>query len=189
MHFADSQTTAIYFFWFSLSLAFWSAQALYARAFYAAGDTLTPMIASSIVTAASIPMYAALYHTFSTRGLAIASDLGIVANTLVIAILLHRRKLVPANEFKWGELGKALITAAFAGVLSYFVAKRVIISHNHLADLYSLALVSLTWAAAVALGLWLTKSRLPGDLRRRRGVVYPRVAEREAEEISRGAEP
>src|SRR5579871_7039459 len=42
---SDTQTTAIYFFWFSLSLALWSAQGLYARAFYAAGDTLTPMAA------------------------------------------------------------------------------------------------------------------------------------------------
>jgi putative peptidoglycan lipid II flippase len=189
MHFADSQTTAVYFFCFSLSLAFWSAQALYARAFYAAGDTLTPMIASSIITAASIPIYAALYHSFSTVGLAIASDLGIIANTVVIAVLLHRRRLVPADELQWRELGKALITAAFAGVLSYFVAHRVMIQGSHWADLYSLALVSLTWAAAVALGLCLTKSQLPADLRRRKGVIYPRVAERQAEEISRGAEP
>src|SRR3982075_1119932 len=35
--FSDPQPTAIYFFWFSLSLALWSAQGLYARAFYAAG--------------------------------------------------------------------------------------------------------------------------------------------------------
>jgi putative peptidoglycan lipid II flippase len=189
MNFADSQTTAVYFFCFSLSLAFWSSQALYARAFYAAGDTLTPMIASSIITAASIPIYAALYHSFSTVGLAVASDFGIVANTVVIAVLLHRRRLVPADELQWGELGKALITAAFAGVLSYFVAHRVMIRGSHWADLYSLALVSLTWAAAVALGLWLTKSQLPGDLRRRKGVIYPRVAERQAEETSRGAEP
>src|SRR3954453_10408997 len=41
--FADSRQTALYFFWFSLSLVFWSAQAVYARAFYAAGNTLTPM--------------------------------------------------------------------------------------------------------------------------------------------------
>ena len=34
--FADSQHTALYFFWFSLSLAFWAAQGLYSRAFYAA---------------------------------------------------------------------------------------------------------------------------------------------------------
>src|ERR1700724_4214707 len=51
--FSDTQTTAIYFFWFSLSLALWSAQGLYARAFYAAGDTLTPMVAVSIITLAS----------------------------------------------------------------------------------------------------------------------------------------
>ena len=37
--FADSESTGIYFFWFSLSLALWSSQALYARAFYASGNT------------------------------------------------------------------------------------------------------------------------------------------------------
>src|SRR5438552_4401677 len=60
--FSDSRITAVYFFWFSLSLAFWSAQGLYARAFYAAGNTLTPMIASSVITLASLPMYAALFN-------------------------------------------------------------------------------------------------------------------------------
>ena len=48
---SDTQTTAVYFFWFSLSLALWSAQGLYARAFYAAGDTLTPMAAVTVITA------------------------------------------------------------------------------------------------------------------------------------------
>src|SRR2546425_2014796 len=92
--FSDSQQTASYFFWFSLSLAFWSAQGLYARAFYAAGDTLTPMVACSIITLLSLPIYSALFHTFSVIGLAIASDIGIIANGLTLAILLHRRGLV-----------------------------------------------------------------------------------------------
>src|SRR5450432_2181414 len=60
--FPDAQTSAIYFFWFSLSLALWSAQGLYARAFYAAGDTLTPMLAVSVITAASLPIYSILFH-------------------------------------------------------------------------------------------------------------------------------
>lgn len=188
LHFSDSQITAVYFFWFSLSLAFWSAQALYSRAFYAAGDTLTPMLACSLITVASIPMYAALYHALSTVGLAIASDVGIVANTVAIAILLHRRKLVPADELPWGELGKALITAVVAGLLSYRVANLVVYG-SHRADVYGLFLITLTWAAAVAAGLWLTKSHLLEDLRRRKGTIYPRVAERQAEELSRGAEP
>jgi putative peptidoglycan lipid II flippase len=188
LHFSDSQTTAVYFFWFSLSLAFWSAQALYSRAFYAAGDTLTPMVACSLITVASIPVYSALYHMLSTVGLAIASDLGIVANTLAIAVLLHRRKLVPMDELQWGELGKALITAVFAGLLSWRVASSIAYG-SHRADAYALCLITLTWAAAVAVGLWLTKSHLLEDLRRRKGTVYPRVAERQAEELSRGAEP
>src|SRR5579871_2186648 len=58
--FADTQTTAIYFFWFSLSLALWAAQGLYARAFYASGNTLTPMVAVSAITVLSLPMYSFL---------------------------------------------------------------------------------------------------------------------------------
>lgn len=187
--FSDSQTTGVYFFWFSLSLAFWSAQALYARAFYAAGNTLTPMVASSIITVASLPMYSALYHAFSTVGLAVASDLGILANTLAMAVLLHRRNLVRAGDLQWGELGKAAITAAVAGLLSYQVASGVRLHGSRMAEVESLGLITVTWAGAVAAGLWLTRSQLPGDLRRRRGVIYPRVAERQAEELSRGAEP
>ena len=187
--FSDSQETAIYFFWFSLSLAFWSAQGLYARAFYAAGNTLAPMVASSLITLASLPIYSALYHTFSTVGLAMASDLGIVANTLALAILLHRRKLVPTGELQWGELGKAGITAAVAGLLSQLVARAVTVSGSRTADVEALGLITITWAGAAAAGLWLTGSQLPHDLRRRKATAYPRVAERQAEELSAGIEP
>src|SRR3989475_12719858 len=117
--FSDSQHTALYFFWFSLSLAFWSAQALYSRAFYAAGNTLTPMIASSLITVASIPMYSALYRAFSTVGLAIASDVGIMANTLTLAVLLQRRKLNRIDRLNCWAIGKAGVTAVVPGVISY----------------------------------------------------------------------
>ena len=187
--FSDSQQTAVYFFWFSLSLAFWSAQGLYSRAFYAAGNTLTPMIASSVITLASLPLYSALYHTFSTAGLAIASDLGIVANTLALAILLHRRKLVPADQLPWGELGKAGVTAAVAGLLSSQVAHLVMVRGNRIADVEALGLIAMTWGAAVTAGLWLTRSQLLRDLRRRKTTPYPRVAEAQAEQLSAGIEP
>ena len=62
--FSDSLSTSVYFAWFSLSLALWSAQALYARGFYAAGNTLTPMVASSVITVASLPVYAAMFRKF-----------------------------------------------------------------------------------------------------------------------------
>ena len=184
----DSQATAVYFFWFSLSLAFWAAQALYARAFYAAGNTLTPMVASSIVTLASLPVYSALYRALSTVGLAIASDVGIVANTLVLAWLLHQRGLIPAGELPWGELGKAAVTAVFAGILGQRVAS-LVAPGSRRADLATFTLGAITWAATVALGLWLTRSRLLWDLRQRKGTAYPRVAEKQAEDTSKGIEP
>jgi putative peptidoglycan lipid II flippase len=185
--FADTQATGIYFFWFSVSLALWAAQGLYARAFYAAGDTLTPMVAVSVITAASLPVYSILFHAFGVVGLAWASDIGIGVNLLALALLLHRKKLVSLGELRWGELGKAAITAVIAGGISFEVAKIVPITPGHgsrVADLSQLALVSVTWAAAVAAGLWLLRSELPGDLRRRKGAVYPVVAHGESKEIS-----
>src|SRR5205807_10026053 len=62
--FSDSQHTALYFLCFSLLLAFWPAQALYSRAFYAAGTTLTTMIACSLNTLVSIIMYSSLIWIF-----------------------------------------------------------------------------------------------------------------------------
>jgi putative peptidoglycan lipid II flippase len=185
--FSDTQTTAVYFFWFSLSLALWSAQGLYARAFYAAGDTLTPMAAVSVITAATLPVYSALFHKFGVIGLAYASDIGIGANLLALAFLLHYKKLVPLGELRWGELGKAGVTAVIAGALSFEVAKIVPLASagmgSRSSDLLRLGLVSVTWAAAVAAGLWMLRSHLPGDLRRRKGVVYPAVAQGETKEI------
>jgi putative peptidoglycan lipid II flippase len=192
-NFADAQTTALYFFWFSLSLILWSAQGLYARAFYAAGDTLTPMTAVSIVTVASLPVYATLFHSFGVVGLAWASDIGIGANLVVLALLLHRKKFVPLGGLRWGELGKAAIVAGIAGGISVRVARVVPLTSVHtsrLADIAQLGLVSITWAAAVLLGLWLFRSELPRDLRRRKQTAYPAVAHGQSGEILRtGGEP
>lgn len=166
--FHDSRETAVYFFWFSLSLAFWSAQAQYARAFYAAGDTLTPMVAGTIIVVVSIPMYRQMFHLFDVAGLAMASGVGILMHTLALAWLLHRRKMVLLSELPWSELMKALFTAVFAAVASYWVGRRVVVSDSRTADLAALALVSLTWLVAVVSGLWLTKSSLPRELRRKK---------------------
>jgi putative peptidoglycan lipid II flippase len=168
LSFSDSRITAVYFFWFSLSLAFWSAQGLYARAFYAAGNTLTPMLASSVITIASLLVYSALYHALSAVGLVIASDIGIAANCLAIAFLLHHRKLVPAGGLEWGEIGKAFGASLFAGALSMEIAMLVNLQGSRIADIQSLALIVITWISSAAFGLWVTKSKLARDLRRRK---------------------
>jgi hypothetical protein len=54
---------------------------------------------------------------------------------------------------------------------------------SRVADLLQLGLISVTWAAATAVGLWILKSQLPNDLRRRKVTAYPAVAEGESKEI------
>jgi putative peptidoglycan lipid II flippase len=184
---SDTQTTAIYFFWFSLSLAFWSAQGLYARAFYAAGDTLTPMVAVTVITAASLPVYSLLFHHYGVVGLAFASDIGIGANLVALACLLHYRKMVSLRTLRWDELGKSAVTAAVAGGICFGVSRSLPLSgYSHrtkIVDLLQLGLISVTWAAAAAAGLWLLKSQLPNDLGRRKKIAYPAVAQTEGKEI------
>ncbi len=189
--FQDSRETALYFFWFALSLALWSAQALYARAFYAAGDTLTPMIASTIIVAASLPVYSAFFRHFGVTGLAMASDIGILMHTVALAWLLSRKKLVPLGGMPWPELTKAVGTAGLAAVVCYFVGRTIAVDGSRKADLQALALISVTWLAAVAAGLWLTKSNLPRELRRKKAAAVPNITlpEPVIERTTGGMEP
>src|SRR5271165_6197485 len=167
-HLQDSISTAVYFAWFSLSLALWSAQALYARAFYAAGDTVTPMVASTLIVVASLPIYSTMFHRFGFVGLAMASDLGILLHTVVIAWLLNYRKLVLLDGLPWGEVAKAFVTALAAAGVCYVVAGRAARAGNWRGDLWSLAAIGATWFLVVAAGLWITRSKLWKELRRRK---------------------
>jgi putative peptidoglycan lipid II flippase len=166
-NFQDAILTSSYFAWFSLSLALWSAQALYARAFYASGDTLTPMVASTLIVLASLPMYAAMFHRYGFTGLAMASDIGILLHTVAIALLLNYRKLVPLRDLPWTELAKALVTAVVAGSLCYEVSRLWGSTGNWRNDIVSLGTIGITWLITVAIGLWMTRSRLWADLRRK----------------------
>jgi putative peptidoglycan lipid II flippase len=189
-NFQDSRETAVYFFWFALSLALWSAQALYSRAFYAAGDTLTPMIASTIIVVASLPIYSALFHRFDVTGLAIASDIGILMHTVALAILLHRKKLVKLSGIPWLEMMKALATAMLAMAVC-FAARRTTVVNSREGDLLSLGVISVAWLAAVTVGLWLTKSNLPRELRRKKAPATPNLTapEQVVERTTGGVEP
>jgi putative peptidoglycan lipid II flippase len=123
----DTAQTAAYFAIFSIALFLWSAQAIYARAFYAAGNTLAPMIAGTIVTLVSLPIYAVLYRLHGTAGLAVASDIGIAMQTLVLAVLLHRRHMVSLVSLDYRELARCLA----AGVVSGAVVWAAIATSTH----------------------------------------------------------
>ncbi len=164
---ADALATSRYFALFALSLALWSAQGIYARAFYAARNTLTPAISGTLVTLCSIPIYALLYGHIGVTGLAIASDLGILAHTLALAILLHRAQLVSLASLDYTELSRALFAAALSYAAAAATVRYLPHPHGHPGDLTLILAASLLWAAISILALKLTGSKLLDQLRKR----------------------
>ena len=118
----DARLCSEYFAVFSISLFLWSAQAIYSRAFYAAGNTFVPMVASTIVTAVSLPIYDLFFHWHGAMGLAFASDIGIALQTLTIALLLHKRRMVSLASLDYAEMGRCLLSAFAGGAAAWLVA-------------------------------------------------------------------
>ena len=112
----DARECALYFAIFSISLFLWSAQAIYSRAFYAAGNTFIPMAAGTVVTLVSLPIYYWLYHLLGAMGLAVASDVGIALQTVSLAVLLHQRRMVSLASLDYAELGRCLLAGVGSGV-------------------------------------------------------------------------
>jgi len=166
----DATVTAHYFRIFAFSLALWSAQGIYARAFYAARNTLIPAISGTIVTVSSIPIYAFLFHHVGVSGLAIASDFGIVAHTLALALLLHRYGLVSIASLEWAELGKSLLAAVLAYAAVSLVMQADYVRHlrGYGADLCLIAVSTVLWGGLCFGILQLSGSGLPKQILRRR---------------------
>ena len=167
LHRPEAATIAAFFALFSVSLCLWSAQAIYARAFYATGDTLSPMVASTIVTILSVPVYWELYHAYGGMGLVIASNLGILAQTLVLAVMLHREGLVRLSGLGWAEVGKSLAAACAAGAVSTAILHAIRMQSGFRFDALVLAAATLAWLLVGWTSLRMMGSSLPGEVRRR----------------------
>jgi putative peptidoglycan lipid II flippase len=178
----EANQCALYFAIFSISLFLWSAQAIYARAFYAAGNTLVPMIAGTVVTLISLPIYDGLYHVRGAMGLAMASDIGIAMQTLLIAALLHRRRMVSLANLDLAEMSRCLLAAAIAGggaallawaIGALFAHAGGAYAHSHarLADLMILLAGTALWAVLLKWALEKTGSALPRVAMKRLGLA------------------
>jgi putative peptidoglycan lipid II flippase len=167
-HRSDAAATTQLFVILAGTLALWAVQGIYARAFYAASDTKTPAITGTLITVLSAPMYWALFHALGLRGLAIASDIGIFAQTASLAILLHRKRLVSFAHLEFAELARALLAAAIAYAATAVAAHFLPPVSTHPRDLLTIAAASLAWAAAAALTLLATGSHLPRQILHRR---------------------
>ena len=174
---SDARECAGYFAVFSISLFLWSAQAIYARAFYAAGNTLIPMVASTLVTLLSLPIYYSLYHGYGAIGLAIASDLGIAMQTIVLAVLLHLRRMVSLASLDYAEMGRCLLAAAVSGAgvgLVFWwlggMAHKAMPGQVYWIDLAVLAAGMVMWSAITKWVLEMSGSALPRVTMKRLGL-------------------
>ncbi len=163
---ADAADTSRYFTIFAVSIAMWSAQAIYSRSFYAAGNTLTPAIAGWCVTLISIPIYALLFQSMGVTGLAVASDIGMAISTITLAVLLHKYRLVHVQGLEYAELGRALLAAllAYAGVI--FCLQKLHPARGHEGDFVAIAVGTVIWLAICGGVLFATGSKLPRQLMR-----------------------
>jgi putative peptidoglycan lipid II flippase len=160
----DAQAMALYFGIFSISLCFWSAQAIYARAFYATGNTVTPMVAASLVTLASLPVYSLLFRLHGAPGLAVASDIGITVQATVFAVLLDRGRLVPLHGLDWKELGRSAVAMGLSFAALVGLRRVSPSAAPRLVELALLAASLIVWAGVSSGVLWMTGSTLPGQL-------------------------
>ena len=153
---------------FAISLAIWAVQGIYARAFYAASDTRTPAIAGTAIVVASIPMYWLMFRWMGLNGLAVASDVGIMAQTAVLAILLHKKRLVSLTHLEFNELGRAFAAAivAFAATASAVHFMRPVATIK--GDVVMIAAGSVVWAMAAFGVLYAVGSKLPAQILRRK---------------------
>jgi putative peptidoglycan lipid II flippase len=174
---ADARVCAGYFAIFSVSLFLWSAQAIYARAFYAAGNTFLPMAAGTVVTLVSLPIYYFLYLGYGAIGLAVASNLGITLQTVVLAVLLHQRRMVSLVSLDYAEMGRCLLAAvvsgAGVGLLFWWLggqAHKAMPGQVYWIDLAVLVAGAVLWCAVTKLVLEKTGSALPKVAMRRLGL-------------------
>jgi putative peptidoglycan lipid II flippase len=169
---ADARECAAYFTVFSISMFLWSAQAIYARAFYAAGNTFAPMAAGTVVTLVSLPLYAALFQWRGAMGLAIASDIGIAIQTVTIAIMLHQKQMVSLASVDYSEMGRCALAgvssglavwAIFTWLLGIFwrVLGRDLAATSRWVDLAILVLGTGVWLGLTKLALEKSGSMLP----------------------------
>jgi putative peptidoglycan lipid II flippase len=177
---SDVQLTAIYFALYSLGLFLWSAQAIYARAFYAAGVTWLPMLSSTVVMAVSFLFYGWGYRWHGAAGLALASDVGIALQALALAVLLHMRRMVSLASIEFDELGRCFVAAVAGGVAAFGLKTGVVwvavkfghaaMAETRWADGTLLLVGTLIWLVVVDWVLKKMGSALPGVMRRRLGL-------------------
>jgi putative peptidoglycan lipid II flippase len=148
---ANSEETAIFFSIFMLSLACWIGQGIYSRAIYATGNTFAPMIQSTLITVASVPVYYYFQKWYGVVGLAWASNAAILLQTISLALLLRWKDMLQIDRSRWFEIGRSVIAGFVAWAAAWFVLRHISPSKYHwTTEVGVVSVTSLVWLGVVA---------------------------------------
>ena len=142
---ADTATTASVMRILCISILFWTIQMVSVRAFYAAQDTLRPMIMTTCVTAISLPIYWFLSREFGLMGLAMASVIGMCLQATSIVLFYRRRNAFfkPLWLLRSAGMGVLLFGATAGGAYAGLKIAKAI-------SVFSTPTLSVLWTLAIA---------------------------------------
>src|SRR5437660_456161 len=117
-HFGPVETaaTAWALAWYSLGLVAFSATRIVAQAFYAMGDTRTPVAAGAAAVGVNVVIAVALLQPMAHAGLAFASSASAYANLALLVWFLRRRLGRLGGRELVRSLGRTALASAALGV-------------------------------------------------------------------------
>jgi putative peptidoglycan lipid II flippase len=167
-HIYDAQVTARVLFHYGWGVPAFVLQQLFTRAFFARGDTSTPMRFALVSVAVNIVLGVALFHFVGVQATASASWL----NVVMMAVTLVRRGAYNPSREAVIRVAKLLAASvAVAGLLALASAYRFDIQNVFRRKEIAVA-ATVLWGAAIYIGLLfalqaVTPDEIRGALRRR----------------------
>jgi putative peptidoglycan lipid II flippase len=119
---ADAERVASILRWMSLAVPGWVVQQVAVRAFFAREDTWRPMILSTLIALAAIPLYLWLGEQRGAEGLALAGALAMSTNAIVTVTWSRLRFGGPDLRALAGSLLRATLVTAPAAAAVHFVS-------------------------------------------------------------------
>jgi putative peptidoglycan lipid II flippase len=150
---SDLNATAATLVFFSLGMFAWGAQGIVARGFYAAHDTLTPAVLGTVLALLNLPVYWLLVRHMQLLGLALASSIGIIVYTVVLAGFLKRR--LPGYEIRplLALFGKITAVSIVMGFATWWLVDRLGASINWTSIPRAFAVLVIATLTGLGLGL------------------------------------
>jgi putative peptidoglycan lipid II flippase len=159
---ADTRMMAPLLAIFAAGMPFFSVVSLTTRAFYAVKDTATPVRVAALSFVVNLALTLALKDWLGAAGLAIASTVAVIVQTIVLQRVLARR--LPGMQFGelWRTLGKifAGTMVMSAAVAAGWLAIGQAVGGRRLADV--LAIFGLIPVAVAVYGIALWALRIEG---------------------------